>query len=153
MTDRNNGACTGFHRRLPREGENLLYVTPETGIGSFAGEHVLAELSGVRAELLDDVEKLPDVLHSALTQSGATVREVIAHRFAPQGVTVLAMLAESHASLHTYPEIGAAFVDVFTCGQAADPELAVKQLAAALAAGEVHTRTIRRGWMTGAEPV
>ena len=55
-----------------------------------------------------------------MSEAGATLCEVMSHRFAPQGVTVLAMLAESHASVHTYPELGTVFVDVFTCGETAD---------------------------------
>lgn len=146
LTDRHNRAYTGSAVHTPPAGESLFCVTtPEAGIGSFAGKHVLAEFGEVPPELLDDAEWLPAMLRTALTRSGATVQQVIAHRFAPQGVTVLAMLAESHASLHTYPELGAAFVDVFTCGHTADPELAVQRIATALTAGSVHTRTIPRG--------
>lgn len=111
----------------------------------FAGRHVLAEFAGIDAGTLDDPEALRLALTGALTDAGATVREVIAHRFHPQGVTVLAMLAESHASVHTYPELGAAFVDVFTCGNSADPEQAVELLAEALGAPPAHCTTVRRG--------
>ena len=101
-------------------------------IGLFTGQHVLAELEGVAEQLLDDEQFLRDTLHSALSRSQATVCEVIAKRFEPQGVTVLALLSESHASLHTYPEEGSIFIDVFTCGHTAQPERAVELLAEAL---------------------
>ncbi|MFC4945570.1 adenosylmethionine decarboxylase [Pseudonocardia sp. GCM10023141] len=114
-------------------------------VGSFAGQHVLAELTGVDPALLDDEPRLRDTLVAALEQAGATVLEVSSRQFDPQGVTVIALLSESHASLHTYPECGSAFVDVFTCGQRAEPELAVRLLAAALHAPDVHTRTVHRG--------
>ena len=114
-------------------------------VGLFAGKHVLAELKGVDEAVLDNAELLRQVLAEVLTQAGATVREVIAHRFEPQGVTVLAMLAESHASVHTYPEIGAAFVDVFTCGDKAKPELAVELLSGALGTGSFTMSTVDRG--------
>lgn len=114
-------------------------------VGVFAGRHVLAELGGVDPALLDDAEFLRAALHSAVTEAGATVCEMLDHRFAPQGVTVLAMLAESHASIHTYPEIGAVFIDVFTCGDRADPELAVRLFAAALGTEPVALSTVRRG--------
>jgi S-adenosylmethionine decarboxylase len=114
-------------------------------VGRFTGRHVLAELDGIEPTLLDDPEFLRETLSSAVTDAGATVCEVMAHQFAPQGVTVLAMLAESHASVHSYPEIGAAFVDVFTCGDRADPEYAVRLLAKALGAGSVHLSTVLRG--------
>jgi spermidine synthase len=114
-------------------------------VGAFAGRHVLAELGGIEAGSLDDPEFLREALRSAATEAGATVCEVMAHRFEPHGVTVLALLAESHASIHTYPELGAAFADVFTCGDRADPELAVRLLADALRAGSIRTTTTHRG--------
>lgn len=114
-------------------------------IGEFAGRHVLAEFSGVTAALLDDVEFLCESLERALRKAGATVREVTSTRFAPQGVTVVALLSESHASIHSYPERGSVFVDVFTCGRRADPELAVQLLQDMLGATAARTSTIHRG--------
>lgn len=114
-------------------------------VGLFTGQHVLAELEGVDPELLDDEQFLRDTLNSALNRSHATVCEVIAKRFEPQGVTVLALLSESHASLHTYPEDGSIFIDVFTCGHRAQPERAVQLLAEALRPASVNTQTIHRG--------
>lgn len=114
-------------------------------VGSFTGQHVLAEMEGIDAELLNDEALLRDVLTRVLDQAGATVLDVTSKRFEPQGVTVLALLSESHASLHTYPEIGSVFVDVFTCGHRANPEVAVQLLAEALRTPVVHAKTIRRG--------
>lgn len=114
-------------------------------VGLFTGQHVLAELEGVDPVLLDDEQFLRDTLDSALSRSWATVCEVIAKRFEPQGVTVLALLSESHASLHTYPENGSIFIDVFTCGNRAQPERAVELLAEAMRPTAVNTQTIRRG--------
>ncbi len=122
-------------------------------VGLFTGHHVLAELEGVDPGLLDDEQFLRDTLHNALSQSRATVCEVIAKRFEPQGVTVLALLSESHASLHTYPEDGSIFIDVFTCGHTARPERAVELLAEALHPTSVNTQTIRRGRDYGEELV
>lgn len=114
-------------------------------VGLFAGQHVLAELEGVSPELLDDERFLRHALGEALTQADATVLEVVSKQFDPQGVTVLALLSESHASIHTYPEVGKVFVDVFTCGTRAKPELAVRLLAEALGAEHARTDTVRRG--------
>lgn len=114
-------------------------------VGVFSGKHVLAEFDGIDANLLDDAEFLRSILATTLKAAGATVCDVITHRFEPQGVTVLAMLAESHASVHTYPEIGAVFVDVFTCGDRADPEDAVRRLAGALGTESMSMSTVRRG--------
>jgi ornithine decarboxylase len=118
---------------------------PARTVGAFTGRHVLAEFDGVDPGLLDDVAFLRATLARSLTDAGATVCDVVSKRFAPQGVTVLALLSESHASLHTYPERGSVFLDVFTCGDKADPELAMRLLADALAATSTNLTTIRRG--------
>lgn len=118
--------------------------------GSFApcapaGRHVLGELAGVDPALLDDADLLRSALIDALVAAGAHVRQVVVERFTPQGVTVLALLAESHASIHTWPEHGAAHVDVYTCGTSADPERAVELLAAAVKAADVRIEVVERG--------
>ncbi|MQA06976.1 MAG: adenosylmethionine decarboxylase [Pseudonocardiaceae bacterium] len=118
---------------------------PRPTIGSFVGWHVLAEAHGVDPALLDDPDFLSNTLEVSLKEAGATVCEMNSLRFEPQGVTVLAMLAESHASMHTYPELGALFVDVFTCGESANPEHAVRQLTSMLGATGTRTSTVRRG--------
>jgi S-adenosylmethionine decarboxylase proenzyme len=111
----------------------------------FLGHHVLAEFEGVDPGPLDDVDFLLGTLRSALHAAGATVCDVVSRRFVPQGVTVIALLSESHASLHTYPELGSVFLDVFTCGDRADPELAMRLLAESLGATSTTITTIQRG--------
>jgi spermidine synthase len=110
-----------------------------------SGRHVLAELTGVAPALLDDAAALRRALTEALVAAGASVRQVVDESFSPQGVTVLALLAESHASVHTWPEHGTAHVDVFTCGASADPVHAVDLLAVALGATGVHREVVDRG--------
>jgi ornithine decarboxylase len=121
------------------------FVGGSAEVGSFAGRHVLAELHGVDAAVLDDDGFLREALERSLKQAGATVCEVVSKRFDPQGVTVLALLAESHASMHTYPERGSVFVDVFTCGQRADPQQAVRLLGEALGVAVSRLQTVHRG--------
>ena len=116
-----------------------------SAVGVFTGEHVLAELVGVAPELLDDEGFLRELLAEAAQACGATVCQVISQRFHPQGVTVLALLSESHASLHSYPENGSVFVDVFTCGERADPRLAVDVLARGLRPSAVDCTVVHRG--------
>jgi S-adenosylmethionine decarboxylase len=125
--------------------DQLSTMTDGTTVGVFAGHHVFAEFEGIDPALLDDVAFLRVTLERTLDQAGATVCDVVSKRFVPQGVTVLALLSESHASLHTYPEVGSVFLDVFTCGNRADPELAMRLLAEALAATSTNITTIRRG--------
>lgn len=118
---------------------------PATPIGVFAGKHMLAELTGMSRETLDDEHRLRRTLRSALARANATVLSVVSKRFEPQGVTVVALLTESHASVHTYPEFGAMFVDVFTCGDRAEPLVAIEYLVEALHATSVRTDLITRG--------
>ncbi|MFR9803424.1 adenosylmethionine decarboxylase [Pseudonocardia sp. RS010] len=109
------------------------------------GRHVLAELRGIDPALLDDADGLRHALRTSLLAAGADVRQVVAEPFEPQGVTVVALLAESHASVHTWPELGSAFVDVFTCGDSADPLHAVRRLALTLGAADAATEVVDRG--------
>lgn len=96
------------------------------------GQHLLLTLAGCPPPLLDDLAALERLVRLAAQATGASVLQVISHRFNPYGVTALALLAESHASLHTYPERGVAFWDCFTCGPACDPQRSVAVLVAAL---------------------
>jgi spermidine synthase len=125
-------------------------VTPQKDLPSppgsqFAGCHVLAEFRGVDTALADDPARLRGLLHTALERAGATVCEIVDKRFEPHGVTVLALLEESHASIHSYPERGAMFVDVFTCGEQADAQKAVVLLREELEAADACVRTVLRG--------
>ena len=108
------------------------------------GRHCLLEARGCCSRILDDREALTRLVHEAAARSGATLLSVAAHRFEPQGVTCLAMLAESHLSVHTWPELGYAAIDAFTCGKA-DPEIACQYVAAGLQAQQVHCRVVQRG--------
>jgi S-adenosylmethionine decarboxylase len=119
---------------------------PATPIGTFSGKHMLAELTGVSRETLDDERLLRQTLRSALTVANATVLSIVSKHFEPQGVTLVALLSESHASVHTYPEFGALFVDVFTCGDKAEPAVAIEYLIDALHATSARTDLIKRGY-------
>jgi S-adenosylmethionine decarboxylase len=96
------------------------------------GFHLLLTLKGCDAEILNDQTKLEELTRAAASATGATVLEICAHKFKPQGVTALAVLAESHASLHSYPESNVVFWDCFTCGTECMPELSISVLVTAL---------------------
>lgn len=115
-----------------------------------AGIHCILELYGCEQELLNDLCRLDAAVRGAAEASGATVLECISHRFAPQGVTVLALLAESHISLHTWPESGYAAADVFTCGRTSDPRKACHFLVNALKPAEHVLKEVERGGMLSA---
>src|ERR1051326_4355923 len=88
----------------------------------FYGRHLLLDFSGCRIDL-NDLERIKTDMLKAVAAVGATVVSALEHRFAPQGVSVLLMLSESHASVHTYPEHDSCFLDIFTCGRDLPVEL------------------------------
>jgi S-adenosylmethionine decarboxylase len=108
------------------------------------GVHLLLTLKGCSSELLNDPEKLGALAKLAAEASRATVLQICVQQFSPQGVTVAAVLAESHASLHTYPEWGTIFWDCFTCGTTCDPELGVPVLVNALKATSISKQLVQR---------
>src|ERR1700676_1848643 len=91
-------------------------VESEKVVYEARGLHLLVTLRGCSPQMLNDEDRLRQVTHAAAEATGATVLQVCSHRFSPQGITVVVVLAESHASLHTYPESGVVFWDCFTCG-------------------------------------
>ena len=109
-----------------------------------SGYHFLLKLSECASELLNDEEALKALVQEAAQATGATILQIISRKFEPQGITVLAMLAESHASLHTYPESNVVFWDCFTCGKTCKPELSADILEKILKPGFVHKQLIAR---------
>src|ERR1700677_4494868 len=100
-------------------------VKKDSAIYEACGFHLLLTLKGCSAEILNDQNKLQELTLHAAQATGATVLQVCTHKFEPQGITTVAILAESHASLHTYPEAQTVFWDCFTCGTECMPELSV----------------------------
>jgi S-adenosylmethionine decarboxylase proenzyme len=94
--------------------------------------------------VLDDVARIRAAVVQACADIEATPMQVVAHRFAPQGVTATVVIAESHLSIHTWPEHGYAAVDVFTCG-GLDPRKALPGLQAALRSRRGRVQEIVRG--------
>ncbi|QGT54618.1 S-adenosylmethionine decarboxylase proenzyme [Synechococcus phage B3] len=86
------------------------------------GKHYLLDLYGCEFEVLDNLEFLLQLLVDSALLCGATILNKCYHKFEPQGVTIILLLAESHISIHTVPEKGEAYVDVYTCS-IVDPEI------------------------------
>lgn len=108
------------------------------------GTHCILELYDCPADLLNDADFLQAALRHASEQARATLLQVVRHQFQPRGVTLLGLLAESHLSIHTWPESGYAAVDVFTCGQSVDPQCACRALIEMLQARSHQLHTIER---------
>ena len=107
-------------------------------------KHLLLELYKCDYEKLNDESFLRCTLNRAAKLANATVLNLISNKFEPQGVTAIALLAESHISIHTWPEANYSAVDIFTCGQNMLPELASQYLIEALKAEEYSLRIIER---------
>ena len=107
-------------------------------------KHLLLELYGCDYEKLNDESFLRCLLNRAAKLANATVLNLISNKFEPQGVTAIALLAESHISIHTWPESNYSAVDIFTCGQNMQPELASQYLIETLNAEEHFLRVIER---------
>lgn len=108
------------------------------------GTHCILELYGCPATVLNDAHKIQEALREASRVAKSTLLGEIHHAFQPHGVTALALLAESHISVHTWPETGYAAVDVFTCGDHTLPEKACVYLAGALEAADYNLQTVAR---------
>jgi S-adenosylmethionine decarboxylase len=108
------------------------------------GKHCILELYDCDSAKLDDEAFLRNTITSAAKRAGATLLQLITHRFDPQGVTGLALLAESHISIHTWPESGYAAVDVFTCGDHTMPERACHVLMTELGSTRHKLTSFRR---------
>ena len=106
--------------------------------------HLWLDLYNCDYEKLNDESFLRCILNRASKLANATVLNLISNKFEPQGVTAIALLAESHISIHTWPESNYSAVDICTCGQNMMPELASQYLIESLMAKEHSLRVIER---------
>lgn len=109
----------------------------------FAGTHLLIDVR--EAEGLDDLKLIEKTMKECVEAAGATLLTIDLHHFTPNGgISGVAILAESHISIHSWPEYGYAALDVFMCGDA-QPQKAVPVLKRAFNAGRVDVEEVRRG--------
>ncbi len=109
------------------------------------GRHLLLELKGCDKEVLNDLDFLKDCLNEAAICCNATVVGESFYQFSPQGVSGMVNIAESHISIHTWPEYKYAAVDIFTCGDSVEPEKAANLIKKKLEATSYSVIELRRG--------
>ncbi|MDE3080691.1 MAG: adenosylmethionine decarboxylase, partial [Paracoccaceae bacterium] len=115
------------------------------------GTHLIAEFHG--CSRIDDPDFVLSVMVEAADASGATVLRADMHNFGDGfGVTGVVLLAESHISIHTWPEYEYAAVDVFVCGGRANPQIAVDHLKVSFRATHVKVAKYERGTAVAAIP-
>lgn len=108
----------------------------------FAGTHLIIEV--VSGHGLDEEDRIQQAFRDCVDECGATLLHIHTHKFSPQGVSGVAVLAESHISVHTWPEIGYGAFDVFMCGDA-EPWRAVDVLKRAFCTDDVRVKELFRG--------
>ncbi len=111
------------------------------------GDHVIAEFLGCTN--LDAYTELEGVLREAAQAARATVIEVVIHKFSPIGMSGIVLLAESHLSIHTWPEHGYAAIDIYTCGEHVDIYAAIEVFKHFFQPKKVRHITIDRGCQVG----
>ncbi|MDD2420937.1 MAG: adenosylmethionine decarboxylase [Heliobacteriaceae bacterium] len=109
------------------------------------GRHVLAEVYGCDFNLLNDVHKVEEIMVNAALEAGAEIREFVFHKFSPQGVSGVVVISESHLAIHTWPELGYAAIDVFTCGDKVNPWDACQYMQKGFKAAHVTAQEVKRG--------
>lgn len=109
------------------------------------GRHVIAELWDCNVEKLNNLKLIERVMVEAALEAGAEIREVAFHKFAPMGVSGVVIISESHLTIHSFPEHGYASIDVYTCGDIIDPNVAAQFITQKLEATKYEAIEVSRG--------
>ena len=110
----------------------------------FIGRHMVANYVGCDPAALRDLDGLEATMKRAVEASGATFLKSARHVFPPDGLTMVMLLSESHASIHTYPEHNSCFLDLFTCGLACRAECFDAVMREYLRPSQVNVSTLIR---------
>ena len=109
------------------------------------GRHMVVEVSGCNPDVLNDLDRVKEILRESALQANAEILELAFHHFTPQGVSGVVVISESHLSIHTWPEYGYAALDVYTCGEKTDPWRAMEYAAEQFGATTIVKTEIARG--------
>ena len=109
------------------------------------GRHLLVEFYGCDINLLNKASVVKEYMEEAARSARATIVDSFIHQFSPYGVSGVVVIAESHLTIHTWPEYGYAAVDLFTCGEDVDPWKCYEYLNDALKAKHSTTIELKRG--------
>lgn len=119
-------------------------LPPSSELHSPVGHHILLEFSACAAELLNDPDRLEVCLVESCREAGATVVQSTFHAFNPIGASGVVVIAESHVTIHTWPEHGYAALDIFTCGRPEIAERIEEELRLRFTPGRIHRRACLR---------
>ena len=109
------------------------------------GQHVLAEFFECDPNILNNVEKIEELMVEAALECGATIVQKCFHMFNPYGVSGVVIISESHLAIHTWPELGYAAVDLFTCGDKCNPKISYEFLKKKFNSKDASFTELKRG--------
>lgn len=110
---------------------------------NYAGIHLVADFWNVKT--IEDSEELKKILITAAEKGGNTPLRVSIHKFSPQGITGVVLLAESHIAFHSWPEYNYIAIDIFTCGNKTFPDKSLDYLKEEFKPKKVKAKKIKRG--------
>jgi S-adenosylmethionine decarboxylase proenzyme len=110
----------------------------------YLGRHLLAEYYDCNANVLNNPSLIENLMKQAAEVCGATIVQNCFHRFSPYGVSGVVVIAESHLTIHTWPEHGYASVDLYTCGDTCKPDVAFEYLREHLGSGNAFYTELQR---------
>ena len=111
------------------------------------GKHLIVELYGCSFERTNDPVQVEEILIEAVKLSNATIVKPVFHHFSPHGVSGVVVIAESHFTIHTWPEYGYCALDIFTCGDQIDSEGSLRFLKEAFHAHNLSVMEVQRGML------
>lgn len=118
----------------------------ENGQNQFhLGQHVLAEFFECDPNVLNNVSMVEKLMTEAALECGATIVQKCFHMFSPYGVSGVVIISESHFAIHTWPELGYAAVDLFTCGNNCDPKISYEYLKKQFNSKNASYNELKRG--------
>lgn len=109
------------------------------------GKHIILEMWGCSKNVIDSIDQVKDALTKTAEAAKANLVNVVCHRFSPYGITGVAVLAESHISVHTWPEYEYAAVDIFICGSVVNSQDAASYITQAFHAKDISLLELKRG--------
>ena len=109
------------------------------------GRHLLIELFDCDSDAINNLEAVKGALVEAAKRAHATIVDVVFHEFNPFGISGVVVIAESHLSIHTWPEYRYAAVDIFSCGETLRPEVAASYLVEQFGAERTSMVEMQRG--------
>ena len=133
----------GGYKNMIKKTKRSIQWVKQTKKLKYAGLHLLAEFW--YGKIIEDPKEIKRILIEAVKKANNTPLKVTIHKFQPQGITGIVLLAESHIAIHTWPENNYVAIDIYTCGDKASPKKALEYLKKEFQPKKVEIKEIKRG--------